>query len=1030
MIMRFSKSLMLVIGLSFFFCQIIQAGSIVYVAPDGCSTNDGSKEKPLGLGAALKLAETDPQLTEIILTEGRYQGHYYLGKPKYKDNVPVLKIRALDGQKPILYNSIRIQEATPVPGIEHLFAYKTDRDITGPAMWEKSTRIHYRLLSNRASVAAIPGSFFYDADAKIMYFRTDSDKPPKDIDLYMGLNTSNVGLYIYRPNTIIDGLHFVDYCGPNKHGIVTHAAKVTIRNCYFENISTGWCPGVDSPDNICEDCIAKDVTMFMFGYGENTIVRRNRLEKTRDRFLQPVTTTWDNGIYFYFPAKSATIEYNFIKGYNFGCRIKTNNDKFIIRHNTIIDAAIEGISYNHPQPGSETHHNIIVNSGDFIRDAPDAPTIYNDYNLVWHPLNPAAFFRRNSTIRGDNTGKFNILADPRFADPENGDYRLLPDSPALKFKDKDGNPMGAMGVAPVEAGLKTPPQLEVLFEADSRACGRYGELTLERDPWIGGGKTLIRQLRDEEGMEQRVTGRLALAVDLYASDISGKITKMQIKIGKEPGEEIPYSYHYSVKLPDKDGEYPLSFAVQNDKGIWSKPVKALVRLDRVPPQLVDKPIVSANDFGVLVQFQTAEPCFATIQYGSTTNYGGVIKTPQFINRDWDANEGGEWIETWEVPADRHALAILQPKVKTGETVHLQILLEDQGGLESKSQDYEVKVTGKARTIYVSPTGRNEPGAGLEQNPLGNIQSAVDQALPGDRILLLPGVYPKAAYLTHGGVSEDARLTIEAANPDEVTIDSAKRQPSLFALEGAEFVTLRNLRLLYFTRAAVYAYRSPHLTFDRCVVFNGSHYVTGQHVFAFYSPHAMITRSLLIGGEGGICLLESPFATITNNTISQGMFNGINFIFSLKGSRLINNSIGFGMNECVSGEMHHPDELKTFYSDYNNLGTDVTTHNRPANIEKDQPELWKQVLAEEFKIDYPGALFSRSSKGIVSIGKRYLTMKDWREFSGNDKHSLFADPKYVRPWLPIDTWNWSLKPDSPNLGKGEKGADIGALGLAK
>jgi len=41
------------------------------------------------------------------------------------------------------------------------------------------------------------------------------------------------------------------------------------------------------------------------------------------------------------------------------------------------------------------------------------------------------------------------------------------------------------------------------------------------------------------------------------------------------------------------------------------------------------------------------------------------------------------------------------------------------------------------------------------------------------------------------------------------------------------------------------------------------------------------------------------------------------------------------------------------------------------------------------------------------------------------HSLFKDPKYADP----ENWDYSLKPDSPNVGAGEGGATIGALGVA-
>ena len=60
------------------------------------------------------------------------------------------------------------------------------------------------------------------------------------------------------------------------------------------------------------------------------------------------------------------------------------------------------------------------------------------------------------------------------------------------------------------------------------------------------------------------------------------------------------------------------------------------------------------------------------------------------------------------------------------------------------------------------------------------------------------------------------------------------------------------------------------------------------------------------------------------------------------------------------------------------------------------------------------------------GKRYLTMAEWREASGQDEHSIFADPKYVEPYGTIDRWDWSVELDSPNIGAGEGGTTIGAF----
>ena len=62
--------------------------------------------------------------------------------------------------------------------------------------------------------------------------------------------------------------------------------------------------------------------------------------------------------------------------------------------------------------------------------------------------------------------------------------------------------------------------------------------------------------------------------------------------------------------------------------------------------------------------------------------------------------------------------------------------------------------------------------------------------------------------------------------------------------------------------------------------------------------------------------------------------------------------------------------------------------------------------------------------------RFRTLAEWKEYSKQEQHSLFADPKFVKPVPPIDRWDWRVRPDSPNIGKGENGTTIGATAVAR
>lgn len=77
-----------------------------------------------------------------------------------------------------------------------------------------------------------------------------------------------------------------------------------------------------------------------------------------------------------------------------------------------------------------------------------------DYNLYWHGGKPVVF-PGNLTLeqwqKERNQDLHSIIADPKFLDPAKEDYRLQPDSPALKLGFEPFNPN--------EAGRSTPPVL-------------------------------------------------------------------------------------------------------------------------------------------------------------------------------------------------------------------------------------------------------------------------------------------------------------------------------------------------------------------------------------------------------------------------------------------------------------------------------------------------------------------------------------------------------------------------------------------
>ena len=105
-----------------------------------------------------------------------------------------------------------------------------------------------------------------------------------------------------------------------------------------------------------------------------------------------------------------------------------------------------------PQPkGDLFARNIIVwREGPLIKekDWPDFKTLW-DYNLYWHDGGEPVTFLSGAKLtleqwRAKGLGRHSVVADPLFVDPENGDFSLKPDSPALKlgFKPIDLSTVG------------------------------------------------------------------------------------------------------------------------------------------------------------------------------------------------------------------------------------------------------------------------------------------------------------------------------------------------------------------------------------------------------------------------------------------------------------------------------------------------------------------------------------------------------------------------------------------------------------
>lgn len=96
--------------------------------------------------------------------------------------------------------------------------------------------------------------------------------------------------------------------------------------------------------------------------------------------------------------------------------------------------------------------------------------------------------------------------------------------------------------------------------------------------------------------------------------------------------------------------------------------------------------------------------------------------------------------------------------------------------------YEAPGTREPRTLYVGPDGAH--GDGTLEAPYDSIQEALDHALPGDTIMLLPGTY----------TGEEIRITNSGAPDAPITIRSQERHAAVFEGVQLEFGYCSYLRI--------------------------------------------------------------------------------------------------------------------------------------------------------------------------------------------------------------------------------------------
>jgi len=528
---------------------------------------------------------------------------------------------------------------------------------------------------------------------------------------------------------------------------------------------------------------------------------------------------------------------------------------------------------------------------------------------------------------------------------------------------------------------------------------------------MGDGPSTVPEAEVKAAEWLTPTPKVTIHVD--ARDHVSTPAQMRIRVKEGAwGAAMPFREQIVFDLARHGRRALVSVRVSDGAGNWSEPASIRLRLAAAGPKILEGPSVRSNSSGAVVLFATDVACKVTAELGRDRQYGSSFEQPAHVPRAWLAGPEGK------SPAlVRNVLALLPPTVDPGATYHYRLILEDEVGNKTVTPDAVLALRGNPRVCYVSPNGQDVEAGGGRDEPWRTIQFAVDRALPGDRIVLLSGLYTGETVLTHGG-AQGAPITIEAEEQGKAVLDSRHHADTCLKLLHAPHVVIKGLEVRWFGKggtfysggkAGIFVERSPNVTVHGCRIWNDfwMGWPIGSGICARWSPGFVADRNVIYQMEQGITLYFSPSARITHNTIFKNMYGAVKFLYSLEGTVSRNNSFCFSGNDQFVVVYREKGELAGFDSDYNNVGTKLRS-----------PDPGDEIVPDSSLFRHHG------SKAVISLNrKRFNSLAAWQKATGKDLHSIFKDPKYVDP----EHRDLRLKPDSPNIGAGEQGATIGALG---
>jgi len=308
----------------------------------------------------------------------------------------------------------------------------------------------------------------------------------------------------------------------------------------------------------------------------------------------------------------------------------------------------------------------------------------------------------------------------------------------------------------------------------------------------------------------------------------------------------------------------------------------------------------------------------------------------------------------------------------------------------------------ATTYYLAPDGRDSADGLGPQTAWRTIRRASFAVAPGDTVLIAPGVYRHAIAPLCGG-AEGRRITFRRHGGGNVVIDASGVVAPLVVLDHKHYVTVEGITFENLPPeghpGVVRGNYSKGLELLRCRIgLKRRHGGFGNGLNLYRCDDARIEGNVIWGTRYHVVPNQCSNVLIKNNTFTWGQVFSVHFLGKHDGCRFVNNIFYYPTSVPNAAlAINYPTRELKLTSDYNLFGPMVNrTH-----------------------VAY---VYARSLSKLQASGPE---LEDWQQSSGQDAHSIQADPKFVNP----RAGDFRLLPDSPAIGAGEGGVNIGACGAA-